>query len=418
MSPRWIAALLAVAALGVALPAASVSRPAAADPRSDAKRADAEVDRASALLEGATARARAAARRLAAATVQLPAAEERVVAARGQVAAATAAANTARRAAERAHDAVTVAQRRYAESVARVREARDRVASFVSATYKGGDLVSLNVLLGARTPQDVTQRTGYVDRVLSTERAAVDVLVAARGQAKQRENDAELARRKAEQARREAEAALGSARAAEQEAESAAAALTVLVDQRSAALTVARQERATSMARFREAKAEAARVEAELRAWEARQRGRRAGPTLRPGARLLMPVSGWKSSDYGMRFDPFFRVWQLHAGVDLAAAGGQPIVAAAAGRVVRAGYNGGYGNFTCIYHGRYAGSGLTTCYAHQSRIEAWAGQWVNRGQVIGRVGTTGASTGNHLHFEVRLDGRPSPPLAWLPACLC
>jgi murein DD-endopeptidase MepM/ murein hydrolase activator NlpD len=131
-----------------------------------------------------------------------------------------------------------------------------------------------------------------------------------------------------------------------------------------------------------------------------------------------MPVRGWKSSDFGMRFDPFFRVWQLHAGVDLAAAGGSPIFAAAAGRVVHAGYNGGYGNFTCIGHGRYQGRGLSTCYAHQARILVWSGQWVRRGQLIGRVGTTGASTGNHLHFEVRLDGRPSHPLPWLPGCLC
>jgi murein DD-endopeptidase MepM/ murein hydrolase activator NlpD len=61
---------------------------------------------------------------------------------------------------------------------------------------------------------------------------------------------------------------------------------------------------------------------------------------------------------------------------------------------------------------------LSTCYAHQSRILVGLGQWVRRGQVIGRVGTTGASTGNHLHFEVRLDGTPTNPLRWLPACLC
>jgi murein DD-endopeptidase MepM/ murein hydrolase activator NlpD len=139
---------------------------------------------------------------------------------------------------------------------------------------------------------------------------------------------------------------------------------------------------------------------------------------LRPGARFLMPVRGWKSSDFGMRFDPFFRVWQLHGGIDLAADGGQPIFAVASGRVIRADYFGGYGNFTCLSHGRYLGKGVSTCYAHQSRILVSAGQWVGAGQVIGRVGTTGASTGYHLHFEVRLDGRPIQPLSWLPACLC
>jgi murein DD-endopeptidase MepM/ murein hydrolase activator NlpD len=104
--------------------------------------------------------------------------------------------------------------------------------------------------------------------------------------------------------------------------------------------------------------------------------------------------------------------------VDIAADGGQPIYAAADGRVIFAEWNGGYGNYTCISHGRVGGKGLSTCYAHQSRILASAGQRVRRGQVIGRVGTTGASTGNHLHFEVRRDGVPVQPLNWLPSCLC
>jgi murein DD-endopeptidase MepM/ murein hydrolase activator NlpD len=113
-----------------------------------------------------------------------------------------------------------------------------------------------------------------------------------------------------------------------------------------------------------------------------------------------------------------YRVYQLHAGVDIAAGGGASIRAVAAGEVLRAGWNGGYGNFTCLYHGRYEGRGFATCYAHQSAVLVRPGQRVAQGQVIGRVGTTGASTGNHLHFEVRLNGNPVNPLPWLPACLC
>ena len=131
-----------------------------------------------------------------------------------------------------------------------------------------------------------------------------------------------------------------------------------------------------------------------------------------------MPVNGWKSSDFGMRFDPFYQVWQLHAGVDFAAPGGAPIWAVESGNVFRAGWNGGYGNYTCIYHGTYQGQGFATCYAHQSQILVSVGQQVQRGQVVGLVGTTGASTGTHLHFEVRLDGNPVDPVPWLPACLC
>jgi murein DD-endopeptidase MepM/ murein hydrolase activator NlpD len=147
----------------------------------------------------------------------------------------------------------------------------------------------------------------------------------------------------------------------------------------------------------------------------------RSAPPTGPGAlalpyvggRLLRPVEGRLSSAFGNRFDPYFRTWQLHAGIDIAAPLGAPLRAAAGGRVVRAGWFGGYGNYTCIEHGRVREQRLTTCYAHQSQILVTAGQLVAAGDPIGRVGSTGASTGPHLHFEVRLGGRPVDPLPWL-----
>jgi murein DD-endopeptidase MepM/ murein hydrolase activator NlpD len=86
--------------------------------------------------------------------------------------------------------------------------------------------------------------------------------------------------------------------------------------------------------------------------------------------------------------------------------------------VIQAGWNGGYGNYTCISHGRLQGRGFSTCYGHQSAILVHVGERVSRGEVIGRVGTTGASTGYHLHFETRFDGVPRNPLGYLPPCLC
>src|SRR3954452_16039055 len=103
----------------------------------------------------------------------------------------------------------------------------------------------------------------------------------------------------------------------------------------------------------------------------------------------MMPVVGWKSSDFGMRYDPYYKVYQLHPGVDLAAPMGQSIFAAGDGRVVHTGWSGGYGNYTCISHGTYQGSDLATCYGHQSAILVAPGQSVRRGQLIGRVGSTG-----------------------------
>lgn len=394
---------------------------AQADPRDDKKRVDAAVATAASILEGATARAQQAAKSLAAANAALPAARERAAVARGEVAAAEVAANTARREAEKAEKELAAARARYEESARRVRAARDRLGTFAESAYKGSELVGFNLLVNSRGPREVAERYGYVERVLRTEKAALDGFIGARRAAKQAENDAGLAQRRAEAARLAAEATLAEARAAQAEAEAAVAEVTALAERREEALAVAEEEREASLAKYEEAKAEAARIERELRAWEDRQKVTRPSsnaPAIRPGARLLMPVQGWKSSDFGMRYDPYYKVWQLHAGVDIAAGGGQPIYAAADGRVIRAGWNGGYGNYTCISHGQYQGRGLSTCYAHQSRILVRPGQQVRRGQVIGRVGTTGASTGYHLHFEVRLSGRPVQPLSWLPGCLC
>ncbi len=86
--------------------------------------------------------------------------------------------------------------------------------------------------------------------------------------------------------------------------------------------------------------------------------------------------------------------------------------------MIRAGWNGGHGNYTCLSHGQLNGVPFSTCYAHQSAILVHVGEYVRRGELIGRVGTTGASTGNHLHFETRFDGVPRNPLNYLPSCLC
>ena len=136
-------------------------------------------------------------------------------------------------------------------------------------------------------------------------------------------------------------------------------------------------------------------------------------PTGWTGGKLLRPVPGPMTSPFGNRLDPYYHVWQLHPGIDLAATPGTPIVAAAGGRVTQAGWLGGYGNYTCVEHGQVGGQRMSTCYGHQSRLAVAVGQQVAAGQVIGFVGSTGASTGPHLHFEVRLDGRPVDPAPWL-----
>lgn len=122
---------------------------------------------------------------------------------------------------------------------------------------------------------------------------------------------------------------------------------------------------------------------------------------------MRMPVSGGVSSSFGMRYHPILRQQRFHRGVDLKAAQGTPIRAPADGRVTYAGWNGGYGRQVRIGHGE----GLATSFSHMSRIAAAPGQAVRRGDVIGFVGSSGMSTGPHLHYEVFKGGKQVNPMS-------
>jgi murein DD-endopeptidase MepM/ murein hydrolase activator NlpD len=116
------------------------------------------------------------------------------------------------------------------------------------------------------------------------------------------------------------------------------------------------------------------------------------------------------TSGFGVRSDPFVHGAAMHPGIDLAGSYGTPIYATADGTVLRAGWNsGGYGNMVELDHGR----GIVTRYGHMSAVLVHAGDHVTRGQQIGRMGSTGRSTGNHLHYEVRIDGRPVNPIPFM-----
>lgn len=121
---------------------------------------------------------------------------------------------------------------------------------------------------------------------------------------------------------------------------------------------------------------------------------------------LTMPANGPITSYFGNRYHPILHFTRFHAGVDIGAGWGSPIVAAADGQVVVAGWSGGYGREVQIAHG----GGVVSLYGHMSGIVASPGSYVRRGQIIGYVGSSGLSTGPHLHFEVRQNGSPVNPL--------
>jgi murein DD-endopeptidase MepM/ murein hydrolase activator NlpD len=123
---------------------------------------------------------------------------------------------------------------------------------------------------------------------------------------------------------------------------------------------------------------------------------------------LLQPVANRRvTSGYGARWDPLGAGWRTHSGIDLAAAYGSPVVASGNGTVAVAGWQGGYGLLVQLDHG----GGLETRYGHLSRLSVQPGQQVRKGEVVGFVGSTGRSTGPHLHYEIRENGRAIDPAA-------
>jgi len=123
-----------------------------------------------------------------------------------------------------------------------------------------------------------------------------------------------------------------------------------------------------------------------------------------PG-KLTFPTRGFLTSGFGNRISPISGVMGFHAGIDIGAATGTPVIAAAGGEIVQAGYIGGYGYAIIIYHG----GGFSTVYGHLSKFAVSTGQKVKRNQIIGYVGSTGYATGPHLHFEVRINGAVQNP---------
>ena len=123
----------------------------------------------------------------------------------------------------------------------------------------------------------------------------------------------------------------------------------------------------------------------------------------------VWPVAGWLSSAYGTRKDPFTKDKDFHPGLDISADYGQPVVATGDAKVGTAGQNGAYGNMVVLDHG----FGIVTKYGHLSRLAVSDGQQVKRGDVIGYVGSTGRSTGTHLHYEIWMNGRLTDPMTLL-----
>jgi murein DD-endopeptidase MepM/ murein hydrolase activator NlpD len=143
---------------------------------------------------------------------------------------------------------------------------------------------------------------------------------------------------------------------------------------------------------------------------EIRKRAQQSGQEILGTGNMIWPVRGRLSSSFGWRVHPVLKTKKYHNGQDIAVPKGTPVKAADDGVVVVSGWQGGYGNYVAIDHG----AGISTGYGHNSQLLVRVGDKVTKGQVIAKSGSTGLSTGPHVHFEVRIKGVPVNPLPYLP----
>lgn len=266
--------------------------------------------------------------------------------------------------------------------------------------YETGTPDILSVLVEAGGYDELVNRTEYLNRIHGLDEAVVTRVRDLRDQVKETVARLRSAKQRIEAARdaiAAEEQALASARSA--------------VQQRQAQLVSARRAREAALEKVSSAESDlegsVAEIQAELAATLSATASAPlpAGPIRYGSGNLIWPVDGPVVSPFGMRWG------QMHEGIDIAVPAGTPIRAAAAGSVVLVqseAESGGYGNFSCLDHG----GGLQTCYAHQSSFAITSGS-VSQGDVIGYVGCTGHCFGDHLHFEVRINGAPTDPLGYL-----
>ena len=412
-----VGALAAVCLLaGTGLPAASSATSAAPKPATaDRDEILEQVRRELAESSEAMVTAAAALRR---AETELPGARQVAATARAQLAAAQRREEAAAVRRGVAQTRLMLATRDAEDTAALVETQRVRIGRLARAAYqRGGAMGDVALLLEARTPSDFTERLVALQTVVSSQRAALADLEDVKASAGLQAGTLEHIRDEVAAAHEHAQVQLQAVAVVAERARRAEESVRQLVRQQRDALAAARAAQAEDEQRLAGLHAESSRLSA-LLAQRARALLGAAGgipgasTPVQPGV-LVRPVGGSVTSPFGMRVHPITGVHKLHTGTDFGVACGTPIRAARGGTVLAAEFNRAYGWRTVIIHGVVGGVLLTTTYNHQEHLGVDPGQPVQAGEVIGHVGSTGYSTGCHLHFELIVNSDVVNPLPWV-----
>ena len=290
---------------------------------------------------------------------------------------------------------------------AEISQLQKKVDQFARSVYQQGPTSQWEIILESESPSDLTVRLQNIKAVSLSTAKSLDNLLGAK---EQLVSDAAAAEEVRLDMQRVADIAAQAFIDAQNAADKAAAAkveVDKLVKQESAALKIAEDDKAEVQKQYNELRAEQLRIAALAKA-----AGTQGPVDPQATGPLSWPLPGRAAGgSVGWRIHPVYKYKSCHTGVDSGAPSGTPIRAAASGVVLSTTVSRAYGNMTLIDHG----DGMVTMYAHQSQFGVSPGQAVGNQDVIGYVGSTGFSTGPHLHFEVHLNGVPYNPMGWFGA---
>ncbi len=259
------------------------------------------------------------------------------------------------------------------------------------AMEENGTISYYSIFLGAADFSDFLSRVDFVSEIIEYDELVYDELLKAR-------EATECAKAELEEARSEQEDMRAVQVEKQEELAAAIEEAAILIEQ-------LEDDYATYEALYDEIAAEEYKVQQEVNKmvaeYERSQTVKGTGTFIWPSA-----ASRKVTSPYGTRLHPIFKTYRFHSGIDIGASYGSQVLAADGGTVTTAGYSSSYGNYVVIYHG----NNMTTLYAHMSKLYVKKGDTVKQGSVIGLVGSTGNSTGPHLHFEIRKNGSTVNPL--------
>jgi murein DD-endopeptidase MepM/ murein hydrolase activator NlpD len=275
-----------------------------------------------------------------------------------------------------------------------------RLGDRVDKLYRQEETDTLSLLLSSASFTDALDVFDYLRRIADQDERIANEVGAAKNRVREQREQTRTTRRRHRQETRVVAVRVGQIRALRDRLAASRSGLVATQAERQedlAQLTAIERDQLAEMESLQETSAE---LVAKIQAAQAAAGTGGGSPSA---AGFVWPVLGPVTSPFGWRWG------RMHEGIDIAAAAGTPIRAAAAGTVIYAGWLGGYGNLVVIDHG----GGVATAYGHQSGIAVGTGAPVAQGQVIGYVGSTGHSTGPHLHFEVRVNGVPQDPLGYL-----